>query len=102
MNMSNTTEGTIVSSEKSKLIIEEDWAVVVLGFMIIFLFLGGVIIPPPVYKWDTAVDLGEKVFAGGNLLRILYQFILVFAFSMLALVITGKPIRSSIKVFPVL
>lgn len=100
--MSDTTEDTIVTTEKSRITIEEDWAVVVLGFMIIFLFLGGVVIPPPVYKWGTVAELGESILVADNLLRMFYQFVLVFVFSMLALVITGKPIKASLKVFPVL
>ena len=100
--MSNTTEGTIATSEKSRLTLDEDWAVVVLGFIIIFLFLGGVVIPAPAYKWNNTRELSETVFASGNLLKILYQFILVFVFSILASVITSKPVRSSLKVFPVL
>lgn len=100
--MSNITEKTTATSEKSGLMLEEDWAVVLLGFMIIFLFLGGVIIPAPIYTWSNAQDLSDNVFASGNLLRIIYQFILVFVFSILASVITRKPVAASFKVFPVL
>ncbi len=100
--MSNTTDSTIAASEKSRLTLDEDWAVVLLGFIIIFLFLGGVVIPAPVYKWSTAQDLVDMVFAPANALRILYQFILVFIFSILAGLVTNKPVKSSIKVFPVL
>ena len=101
--MSDTfTEGRINTAEKSRLTIDEDWAVVMLGFIIIFLFLAGVIIPAPVYKWSSAQDLSETVFAADNLLRILYQFILVFVFSVLAALITNKPVRASLRVFPVL
>ena len=101
--MSDTaTEGRINTAEKSRLTIDEDWAVVVLGFIIIFLFLAGVIIPAPVYKWNSAQDLSETVFSTGNLLRIFYQFILVFVFSLLAALITNKPVKASLRVFPVL
>ncbi|MDQ2656920.1 MAG: putative sulfate exporter family transporter, partial [Bacteroidota bacterium] len=88
--------------EKSRLTLDEDWAVVVLGFVIIFIFLAGMVIPSPVYKWDSGQDLFETVFAAGNLLRMLYQFVLVFVFSILASVIINKPVSASIKVFPVL
>ncbi|HET9487933.1 MAG TPA: putative sulfate exporter family transporter [Chryseosolibacter sp.] len=101
--MSNTTtDGTIVTSEKTRLTLDEDWAVVVLGFIIIFLFLGGMIIPAPTFKWNSAHDLSSTVFSPNNLLTILYQFILVFVFSALASVITNKPVKASLKVFPVL
>ncbi|MGC1240402.1 MAG: hypothetical protein WA874_02380 [Chryseosolibacter sp.] len=97
-----TTDETIVTSEKSRLTLHEDWAVVVLGFVIIFMFLGGVIIPAPAYKWSNVSDLSQTVFAAGNVLRIVYQFLLVFVFSLLASVITNKPVKASLKVFPVL
>jgi uncharacterized integral membrane protein (TIGR00698 family) len=100
--MSATTQETIAVTKKEPLRMDEDWAVVVLGFVIIFLFVGGVIVPAPTYKWSSAQELSESVFASGNLLKIFYQFLLVFVFSILALVITGKPIKSSLKVFPVL
>lgn len=100
--MSNTTEETIRTSENSNVILDEDWAVVLLGFMIIFLFLGGVNIPAPTYKWGNVQELSDNVLAAGNLLRIFYQFILVFVFSILASVITGKPVGASLTVFPVL
>jgi uncharacterized integral membrane protein (TIGR00698 family) len=82
--------------------LDEDWAVVLLGFIIIFLFLGGVIIPAPAYKWSGVSDLVSNVFAPANILRMFYQFVLVFVFSILASVITNKPVRASLRVFPVL
>lgn len=101
--MSNTTTNdTMATAEKSRLTLHEDWAVVVLGFIIIFIFLGGLIIPAPVYKWSNGQDLTETIFSLANLLKIFYQFLLVFVFSILASVITNKPAKASLKVFPVL
>lgn len=98
----NTTEQAVSPTERSTGILEEDWAVVVLGFLIIFLFLIGVNIPAPVYKWSNAGDLAATIFASENVLRMVYQFILVFVFSVLALSITNKPVKAAVKVFPVL
>lgn len=98
----NTTEEKVVTPEKSKSLMDEDWAVVVLGFIIILLFLAGANISAPAYKWSSAQDLGETIFSSGNLLRMAYQFILVFVFSVVASWITNKPLKSAIKVFPVL
>ena len=98
----NTTEQTVSTSEKSASMLDEDWAVVVLGFMIILLFLVGINIPAPAYKWSGFGDLRETVFTTHNILRIVYQFVLVFVFSILALWITNKPVRAAVKVFPVL
>src|SRR3989337_1505790 len=100
--MSNTTDGTIATSEKSRLTIDEDWAVVLLGFIIIFIFLSGVIIQAPTYSWSNTQELSEKIFAYGNLLKILIQFTTVFVFAILASFITNKPVVASLKVFPAL
>lgn len=93
---------TAVATEKSKLILTEDWAVVVLGFMIIFLFIAGVIFPAPAYSWSTAADLVEKIFSVSNLGRIATQFAVVFVFSILGALATGKPVKATIIVFPLL
>lgn len=98
----NTTEEKVVTPVKPKRLMEEDWAVVVLGFIIILLFLAGANIPAPAYKWSSGQDLSETIFSSGNLLRMAAQFILVFVFSVIASWITNKPLRSAIKVFPVL
>lgn len=100
--MPNTTETTLATPEKTRLTLDEDWAVVLLGFIIIFLFLGGVIIQAPVYKWSSTQELTDTIFAGDNVLKMVYQFVLVFIFAVLAALVTNKPVKSSIKVFPVL
>lgn len=100
--MPNATQETVATSEKAKLTLHEDWVVVVLGFAIIFMFLSGVIIPSPAYKWSNVNDLTNTVFSSTNLLRVLYQFLLVFVFSIIAALMTNKPVMPSLKVFPVL
>lgn len=97
----NTTEQT-VAKPKQQTLVDEDWAVVILGFAIIFLFLAGVIIPAPSYKWGNGDGLVSTVFSGQNLLRMLYQFVLVFVVSVVAWRMTNKPVASAIKAFPVL
>lgn len=97
-----STNSTAVATEKSKLILTEDWAVVVLGFMIIFLFIAGVVFPAPAYSWSSGADLAEKIFSSGNLVRIATQFVVVFVFSVLGTLATGKAVKATIAVFPVL
>jgi len=100
--MAETTETLEDVQSKKKFSIEEDWAVVLLGFAIIFLFVAGVIIPAPQYKWSGFQDLGATVFASDNLGRMGAQFALVFAFAVIASRFTNKPLMASVKVFPVL
>lgn len=97
-----STEGTTLISQKSRLVLTEDWAVVLLGFVIIILFLIGLTIPAPAYSWNTAHELGEKIFTSQNLLRIGVQFIVVLVFSLLGAVLTNKPVKATLTVIPIL
>src|SRR5690606_16376540 len=54
------------------------------------------------YKWSSAADLMGTVFATGNLVTMLSQFALVFVFSIIASVMTNKPVKASLRVFPIL
>ncbi len=101
--MSNTIiKNTAAAPAKSRVVITEDWAVVLLGFIIIGLFLSGVIIPPPAYSWNGASELVEKIFAANNLLRIVVQLVVVVVFSLLGALLTNKPIRATMIVVPLL
>jgi len=98
--MTNTPGVTSIPPEKSRLVLHEDWAVVLLGFIIIFIFLSGVEIQAPVYSWSNGGELGEKIFGSENLLRILMQFTIVLVFALVAAFLTHKPVKASLKVFP--
>jgi uncharacterized integral membrane protein (TIGR00698 family) len=93
---------TTVTTEKSKLLLTEDWAVVLLGFIIIFLFIAGIVFPAPAYSWSNGPGLVEKILSPGNLLRIVIQFAVVFVFSVLGALATGKSVKATVTVFPVL
>jgi uncharacterized integral membrane protein (TIGR00698 family) len=96
-----STNAAPIAAEK-KMNLSEDWVVVILGFAIIGLFLSGVIFPAPAYSWKSASDLTSTIFAPDNLFRMLVQFIIVLVFSVIGGVLTNKPVRSVITVFPVL
>lgn len=100
--MTNTPGETLITAEKSRLILHEDWAVVLLGFIIIFIFLSGVEIQAPAYSWSNGGELAEKIFGSENLLRMLMQFTIVLVFALVAAFLTHKPVKASLKVFPLL
>ena len=56
--------------------LQEDWVVVILGFLVIGLALINIKSPVPVYSWATGSDLASKVFSGENLLNIFIQLFL--------------------------
>ena len=79
--------------------LSEDWAVVLLGFIIIGLALLGLAIPVPLYKWaDTTALAG--LFNGANVLKIGYQFLFAYAIVLVGAVITGKPLGPQLRSFP--
>ena len=95
--MADTT--TEVSVGKS--ILHEDWTVVVLGFLIIFLSIMGFLIPIPVFGWTSVEDLLARVLTATNLVTIAAQFLLVYVVSILGAVLTNKLIKNYLTVFPV-
>ena len=84
-----------------KSFLTEDWSVVVLGFAIILLLVVGLLIPVPQFGWKSFGDLFTTVFAFGNIVKIITQFLFVFLFAIAGSFLTGKPIKSSLLVFPV-
>ncbi len=86
--------------EKKKFEIHEDWAVVVLGFLIIIITLLGLIVPVPSFSWSNGSELLSKVLAPSNLLNIGAQFLLVFIFSIAGALLTNKSLKRIGIVFP--
>lgn len=84
-----------------KSLLTEDWTVVVLGFAIIILLVLGVLIPVPQFGWKNANDLFAGVLALDNLAKILVQFVLVFIAAMAGTLFIGKPLKNTLLVFPV-
>lgn len=83
----------------SKWKLTEDWAVVLLGFIIIFLAVMGLSIPKPTYTWGGDTAFGT-LFTGTNLQRVFYQFALAYALVIVGAALTGKPVKSQIIGFP--
>lgn len=87
-----------LSAQKS--ILTEDWAVVALGFAIIIILVLGLIVPVPQFGWKSFDDLFTTVLSIDNLLKILFQFAFVLVFALGGTYLTGKPLKSSLMVFP--
>jgi uncharacterized integral membrane protein (TIGR00698 family) len=81
--------------------LQEDWVVVILGFLVIGLALVNIKSPVPAYSWATANDLVTKVFSAGNLINILIQFVFVLVIALIGALLTGKPLKYFLYVFPV-
>jgi uncharacterized integral membrane protein (TIGR00698 family) len=89
-----------MSSSKNKLILHEDWVVVLLGAFIILLAVIGLQVPVPGFSWSHPADLSTKLFTLSNLGAIGLQFILVLVVAGLGALLTGKPLKWFLVVFP--
>ena len=84
----------------TKPLLSEDWAVVLLGFLIIAVALFGFIFPVPAFGWETTVDLITRVFSSGNLGFIGLQFVFVLIIAVLGAWLTGKSLKAFLIVLP--
>jgi uncharacterized integral membrane protein (TIGR00698 family) len=84
-----------------KTLLSEDWAVVLLGFLIIVTSLSGLILPVPAFGWKTGEELITKVCSTANLGIIVWQFVFVLIIAVLGAVLTKKPLKSFLVVFPI-
>ena len=85
----------------SKSLVPEDWVVVILGFIIIGLSLGGVLLAAPDFAWSSSADLTGKVFTYANLLKIGLQFVYVLVIALTGAFLNGKSILGVLKAFPI-
>jgi uncharacterized integral membrane protein (TIGR00698 family) len=91
----------LVAAVKKGFTVHEDWAVVIVGFLIILMMLSGVVIPVPVFSWASFSELNNTVLSGDNLLYIFLQFVVVYVFGLVGAVITNRPVKGTAIVFPI-
>ncbi len=89
-----------MSTTSTKFVLHEDWTVVILGFITILLAIVGTIVFIPAFNWSDTNDLYSNVFASGNLAAMGFQFILVLLIGGLGALLTGKPLKHFMIVFP--
>ncbi|MFT3701994.1 MAG: putative sulfate exporter family transporter [Agriterribacter sp.] len=87
--------------QKKSFVLTEDWTVVALGFLIIIAAIAGLRFTPPAFNWATGADLTDKIFSADNLTKILTQFVFTFIIVLLGAMLTAKPIRNIVIVFPI-
>jgi uncharacterized integral membrane protein (TIGR00698 family) len=89
-----------MSSSTTKFTLHEDWAVVILGSLIIVLAIAGLLIPVPAFGWASGAELTSKVLGAENLIKVLTQFVFVLIIGGIGALITGKSIRNYTLGFP--
>lgn len=85
-----------------KPVLTEDWTVVILGFLIIGIMLGGLVLAAPSFGWGSKDELITKVLAPDNLLKIFYQFLLLFGIAVTGALLTGRKVKHFTIVFLVI
>jgi len=90
-----------MSSQPSKAILHEDWAVVLIGMLIIVAALAGLQLSAPVYSWNDSSELFNNVLALKNLDLVLLQFLYMLIAGSVAILLTGKSIKAFIAGFPI-
>jgi uncharacterized integral membrane protein (TIGR00698 family) len=86
--------------EQKKILMHEDWSVVLLGTLIIILSISGLILEVPTFGWSNSSELFGKVLSVGNLSLIFIQLIYVSIIATLGAFLTAKPIRHFLFGFP--
>jgi uncharacterized integral membrane protein (TIGR00698 family) len=89
-----------MSTTTTKLTLHEDWAVVILGSLIIILSLAGLLLPVPTFGWKDSAELTGKVLGSANLIKVLIQFIFVIIIGGIGALITGKSVKNYTLGFP--
>lgn len=77
----------------------EDWVVVILGFLIIFITLAGFSVPLPAYSWNNFSELQSKIFSAGNIALFFSQLLFIGVIALLGHLATGKSLRYFFPVF---
>jgi uncharacterized integral membrane protein (TIGR00698 family) len=90
-----------MTTNKKSFSLNEDWTVVVLGFLLIGIALVGFKIPKPAFEWKDSAELTSKVLVGGNFLKILQVFGLTYTIAALSALVLGKNLNAMLTGFPV-
>lgn len=91
---------TKISTKANKLQIHEDWAVVILGTVVVLSSLFFFLLPIPVFKWEDTASLTDKIFQLDNLSAILIQFVFMSMIGAIGAFIMGKSVKNFLFGFP--
>jgi uncharacterized integral membrane protein (TIGR00698 family) len=78
----------------------EDWTSVLIGFSIILLSIGGLLIKPANYNWSNLTDLQQQVFVWSNIQSVLLIFLFTFALVGTGFYLMGKTFKQFALGFP--
>jgi len=99
--MEDTPRPINIPQARTRFLFDEDWIVVIIGFIIIVLALAGISPLIPANNWSSSEELLNKIFTTSNLMLMLIQFLFVFLLAGTGAYLTGKPLKNYIIVFPV-
>lgn len=85
----------------NKFSMHEDWAVVLLGALVILISILFFQVPVPVFKWDTSTVLFGKILQFDNLKAVFFQFLFILSIGAMGTLIMGKSVKNFVLGFPV-
>lgn len=90
-----------MSTIKKLFTLQEDWVVVILGLLIIFVTLSGFILPLPAFNWANSAELFSVVLSLKNLQVIGQQFLFLIVIAALGALLSARSIKYFLIGFPV-
>lgn len=90
-----------MTSTTKRIVLTEDWVVVILGLGIIFFTLIGFNIPIPAFSWNNIEVLNQDVLSRQNLIKTGEQFLLLYVVAIVGAFLLGKPLKNLLFVFPI-
>ena len=88
-------------SKKEKVVLQEDWVIVSLGFIIICASIFAFVLPVPTFSWKDGSDLLSKVLSFENLGKILLQFVFSLGVFLVGALLSYKPLKNIFLAFPI-
>lgn len=90
-----------MSTQPKQFTLNEDWTVVILGFLIIVISLFIYLPEVPVFKWTNRTDLILDVLDFGNLKILGIQFLYLISIGAFGAFLIGKSVKYFLLVFPI-
>ncbi len=90
----------MAESSTKRVVLHEDWVVVILGFLVILCSLFLYIVPVPTFKWSNGENMVQDVLSTTNLGKVAIQLIFFVVIGAVGTYILGKSTINFIKGFP--
>ncbi|MCU0393969.1 MAG: YeiH family protein, partial [Thermoflexibacter sp.] len=84
-----------------RVVLQEDWVIVSLGFIIICVSIFAFVLPVPTFSWESSNDLFVKILSLKNLLKIGLLFVFSLGVFVVGALLSYKPLKNIFLAFPI-